>query len=110
VYSDTDREIESLADTFSEEAPPSSVAKKHQDKASGKQNPKKRSQPIRLPKTKRPRKARSLPSLSLGLDGTDQLKRIAAILLAIAVIGYFGYQIHQFNSPTSTRVVEELDY
>lgn len=133
-----DTEIESIEETFADEtiteetfadepevsrqdsAPAKEKAKgKDKQKGRGKDKdkrkqksakPKKISQP---PKLKKPKKLRTGPSFSFSLASlrdAEQLKLIGLVLVAISILGFFGYRVYQFSAPSSVRVVEELKY
>lgn len=120
--SDTDTDIDALdtlAETFSEEDDSSTdtsvesalpVKKSKDDKPTSKPGPNKQSRQVRMPKAKGPRKARTRRNLSWQLGGAGQLKAIGIVLFTIVAVGSCAYQIYQFSNPSSTRVVEELDY
>lgn len=78
-----------------------------------KAKPKKPKQPSRLPKLKSAKAARTRAGFAFSLSSlrdAEQLKLICVVLIAVSVLGFFGYRVYQFSSPAPLRVVEELKY
>lgn len=104
--------IDSFEDTFSDEASPTRTtqkkAKKKAEPSPRARKSKKASLPTKLPKAKRAKTPRSMPSFSF--RDSEKLKTMGAVLITLAILGLFGYQIYRFVSPPTMRVVEELEY
>lgn len=111
---DVDLDVNSSVEVTGGEAPSdwkddSPPAKKTKKKKSKDLKPKK---PLKIPKAKRPKGPSRLPSFSFsGLgEGTEKWKVIGAFVLAVSLLGFFGYQLTHFVSGPDVRVLEELDY
>ena len=82
------------------------------DKASksNRKSPKRKpGKPTDIPKKRKKRASSSTRGFSLSLDSGAGLKAAAVIVVTLLILGFLGYQIHQFYSGPSVRVIQNID-
>ncbi len=100
-------------DTPLEEDDPTPVESTRKGESPSKRTPSKsdgKQKTPRIPKQKArgPKKLRA-PRFSVSLNDTEHLKMVGAALLAIALIGFLGFQIYQFGSAPTIQVLQDID-
>lgn len=63
----------------------------------------------RLPKAKRRKLERGPRSISLSFGGGEQWKLVGAVVLTVAMLGFFGFKAYQFYKGPEVRVLQGID-
>ena len=68
-----------------------------------------KTKPQRLPKAKRRKLERGPRSLSLSFGGGEQWKLVGAVVLTVAMLGFFGFKAYQLYKGPEVRVLQGID-